>query len=80
MGGVIDAIFGSDAAPIQAPDRQIITGETVAEKATTALDEQTDVKKTARGVARAGTTKYRIPLASQKAGAKFSGGGTGLKI
>ncbi len=76
MGG----LFGGEPDPVIIPDKTIITGATVAEKAVTGLDEKTGIKKTARSTARAGTTKYRIPLASKKAGAKFSGGGTGLKI
>ncbi len=75
MGG----LFGGDEQII-IPTKQIITGGEVAEKATVSLDEKTGVKKTARSVARTGTTKYRIPLASQKAGAKISGGGSGLTI
>lgn len=80
MGGVIDAIFGSDEVVAPPPEQQIITGDTVKEKAGVALEEGKEVKKTARGTARAGTTKYRIPLANKTAGAKLSGGGAGLTI
>ena len=80
MGGLIDAIFGTDDAP-EAPQRQVTaTGQAVAEKAAGTLDEEVDTKMTARKTARKGTTKFRIPLEGASTGAKVSSKGAGLKI
>lgn len=80
MGGLIDAIFGSDDTP-QAPERVVQnTGQAVAEKSAGTLDEQADVKTNARQTARKGTTQFRIPLEGATTGAKVTSKGSGLKI
>lgn len=80
MGGLVDALFGSDDAPIT-PERIVQnTGQVVEEKAGTTLDEEADTKKNARAVARKGTSQFRIPLEAASTGAKVSSNASGLKI
>lgn len=80
MGGLIDAIFGTDDAP-QAPERVVQdTGAAVGEKAAGTLDEEAGAKTNARQTARKGTTQFRIPLEGASTGAKVSSKGSGLKI
>lgn len=55
------------------------TGQQVAEKGGSTLDEEELAKKNARKTARKGTSQFRIPLASTASGIKASGG-SGLKI
>ncbi len=80
MGGLVDAIFGKDDDIVQPPKREVITGQTVEEKAVGGFEEEEDTKSTARATARKGTTQFRIPLAGATAGAKLTGKGAGLKI
>ena len=80
MGGLVDAIFGGDDEIVQPPKQEVITGQTVAEKAVTGFEEEAGAKTSARTTARKGTTQFRIPLASGTAGAKLSSKGAGLKI
>lgn len=80
MSGLIDAIFGGDDAP-QTPERIVQqTGQVVGEKAAGTLDEEADVKTSARKTARKGTSQFRIPLEATTTGAKVTSKGTGLKI
>jgi len=70
----------AEAARLKAAQpTSISTGNVVASGGPKSFDENDERSSSSRSTARRGTTKFRIPIANAKAGARSSGG-TGLKI